>query len=81
MTEYDVLSIPHFDGEPYLMIWCPDEKCRWIMFVPIEARGRNHRCERCGGKYIVPLLRPEVPSGEGEAEDAKTPTGGAGSGS
>jgi DNA-directed RNA polymerase subunit RPC12/RpoP len=33
---------------------CPNLKCRAVLAVPVEARGRLIRCRNCGSKIMVP---------------------------
>ncbi len=40
--------------ENVIRIMCPNLKCRAVLGVPAEARGRLVRCRNCGGKIMVP---------------------------
>lgn len=40
--------------ENVVRIMCPNLKCRAVLGVPAEARGRLVRCRNCGGKIMVP---------------------------
>ena len=42
------------NAENVIRIMCPNLKCRAVLGVPPEARGRLVRCRNCGGKIMVP---------------------------
>jgi len=46
-------------------IICPHLKCRSILQVPDNVRGKKVRCGRCGKNFIVP---------QGESKDQKKPS-------
>ena len=35
-------------------IICPNLKCRTILQVPNQARGKKVRCAKCGKPFLVP---------------------------
>ena len=37
-----------------IRIMCPNLKCRRILAVPLEARGKTIRCKSCGTMVKVP---------------------------
>lgn len=47
-------------------LMCPNLKCRTVLSVPAEARGKNVRCRNCGTKVMVPA---STPSGGGRVTD------------
>lgn len=49
-----------------IRIMCPNLRCRSILAVPTEARGRMVRCRNCGTNIKVPA-KPE------QAKPAETP--------
>lgn len=55
-----------------IRIMCPNLKCRSILGVPAEARGKLVRCRKCGTNIEIPQRR-EIPSpepAEAPGEDA-----------
>ncbi len=38
-------------------ILCPNLKCRKVLAVPDETRGKKVRCRHCGTTFIVPLKK------------------------
>ena len=44
-----------------IRIMCPNLKCRSILGVPAEARGKLVRCRKCGTNIEIPQRR-ETPS-------------------
>jgi hypothetical protein len=53
-----------------IRIMCPNLKCRSILGVPAEARGKLVRCKKCGTNIEIPQRR-ETP-----VEPAPTPADG-----
>ena len=51
--------------EMAVTIVCPHLKCRSILQVPDNVRGKKVRCGRCGKNFIVP---------KGESKDQKKPS-------
>lgn len=47
---------------------CPNLKCRTLLSVPSEARGKTVRCRQCGARVRIPDARPN------EAERSGGPT-------
>lgn len=46
-----------------IRIMCPNLRCRAVLAVPAEARGRMVRCRSCGSSIKVPAKRePQHPS-------------------
>ncbi len=37
-----------------LTILCPNLKCRKVLSVPEETRGKKVRCKHCGTTFLVP---------------------------
>lgn len=35
-------------------LMCPNLKCRTVLSVPGQARGKNVRCRNCGTRVMVP---------------------------
>lgn len=58
-------------------IMCPNLRCRAVLAVPAEARGRLVRCRNCGMNIKIPakqeMVRPEpqAPDADGEADSKK----------
>ena len=44
-----------------IRLMCPNLKCRAVLAVPPESRGRLVRCKTCGTSIRVPMKR-EAPS-------------------
>jgi hypothetical protein len=57
---------------------CPNLRCRAVLGVPAEARGRTVRCRNCGCSIRIPKARPKPAevdaeaAGEGGANDSST---------
>ncbi len=50
-------------GVSAIRIMCPNLRCRAVLAVPAEARGRMVRCQSCGSSIKVPAKRePQAPS-------------------
>ena len=69
-----VCSMPPEPG--IIRIMCPNLKCRSILGVPAEARGKLVRCRKCGTNIEIPhrreVVEPEpAPPAEGAAPPAK----------
>ncbi len=48
-----------------IRIMCPNLKCRRILAVPPDARGKTIRCRNCGAMVEVPqqgAAKPEAPA-------------------
>ncbi len=43
-------------------LFCPNLKCRLILQVPDEARGKKVRCGQCQTTFVVPEKRIEAPA-------------------
>lgn len=57
-------------GISAIRIMCPNLRCRAVLAVPAEARGRMVRCQSCGSSIKVPAKRePQAPA---ESEHDKT---------
>lgn len=37
-----------------ITVLCPDLKCRMVLAVPEETRGKKVRCKFCGTTFVVP---------------------------
>ena len=48
-------------------LFCPNLKCRSILQVPDNTRGKKVRCGQCGTTFIVPLKKSpaNLPTGLG----------------
>lgn len=44
-----------------IRIMCPNLRCRAVLAVPAEARGRMVRCRACGTSIKVPSKREPLP--------------------
>lgn len=64
-----------------IRIMCPNLKCRSILGVPPEARGKLVRCRKCGTNIQIPAKQEappaptptqnvEAPQAQDEGEDA-----------
>lgn len=52
---------------------CPNLKCRRVLQVPDNVRGRQVRCSHCGSLLAVPALsKKKPPTAEAAASGAKT---------
>ena len=56
-------------------IICPNLKCRTILSVPSNARGKSVRCRSCGTRVSVPAVRAAgvaraKPDNSNEAENS-----------
>ena len=40
-----------------IKMMCPNLRCRAILGVPAEARGKTVRCRNCGGNIKIPQKR------------------------
>jgi hypothetical protein len=58
--------------ESVVRVMCPNLRCRSILAVPNEARGKMVRCRNCGMNIMVP---PKVTAPSAEAEPAKPEKG------
>ncbi len=54
-----------------LRIMCPNLKCRAVLGVPQEARGKLVRCRACGTAIRVPV--PKVQAGASVTEGQAVP--------
>lgn len=50
---------------------CPNLKCRKILSVPDEARGKLVKCQHCQGMLRVPAPKPEPAAVVSSAAAAK----------
>lgn len=44
-----------------ITILCPTLKCRMLLAVPEEIRGKKVRCKYCGTTFVVPLKSAPAP--------------------
>jgi hypothetical protein len=42
-------------------VLCPNLKCRAVLAVPEEARGKKVRCKYCGMTFVVPAKEHNSP--------------------
>jgi hypothetical protein len=58
-----------------IRIMCPNLKCRSILGVPPEARGKLVRCRKCGTNIQIPAKQEVAPppAPKDEAEPAPAP--------
>lgn len=62
-------------AQQVIRIMCPNLRCRSILGVPPEARGRMVRCRHCGTNIKIPTkTEGAAPPPETDAGDAKKPT-------
>lgn len=57
-------------ADKVIRIMCPNLKCRSILGVPQQARGKLVRCRKCGTNIQIPSTPSEpkpAPAGEGDA--------------
>jgi RNase P subunit RPR2 len=47
-----------------IRLMCPNLKCRAVLAVPPESRGRLVRCKSCGSSIRVPLKRETPGAGD-----------------
>ncbi len=66
-----VESMPPETG--IIRIMCPNLKCRSILGVPGEARGKLVRCKKCGTNIEIPHKREVPVEPEPAAADDKQP--------
>ncbi len=59
-------------SDAIVRIMCPNLRCRAVLAVPNEARGRLVRCRNCGSNIRVPqkVVAPAVPDGDGADGDS-----------
>ena len=60
-----------------IRIICPNLKCRTILSVPGNARGKSVRCRACGSRVSIPAFRftkANAPD-PAAATDGSTPAG------
>lgn len=61
-------------ADQVIRIMCPNLKCRSVLGVPSEARGKLVRCRKCGTNIKIPAKTdvgagpPAGAVGEGEGE-------------
>jgi len=60
-------------GISAIRIMCPNLRCRTVLAVPTEARGRMVRCRSCGTSIKVPPKREPLPQPD-EAGAADAPS-------
>ena len=48
---------------------CPNLKCRSILQVPDNIRGKKVRCSKCGSKFLVPAEAKKKPRNETVSQD------------
>lgn len=54
-----------------IRIMCPNLKCKSVLGVPGEARGKLVRCKKCGTNIEIPMKRePVAPPVDKNAEAA-----------
>ncbi len=46
---------------------CPNLKCRKVLQVPDEVRGKQVRCSHCGSLIAVPTSGQRTPASKGAA--------------
>ena len=46
--------------EAVIRLMCPNLKCKSVLSVPKEARGRLIRCRNCGSTIQVPQRSPKA---------------------
>ena len=62
-----------------IRIMCPNLKCRSILGVPAEARGKRVRCRKCGTNIQIPAKQevapPPAPAQAADGAQAKDEAG------
>lgn len=53
--------------ESVVRVMCPNLRCRAVLAVPSEARGRKVRCRNCGMNILVPPKPEPKPDAPAEA--------------
>jgi len=53
--------------ESVIRVMCPNLRCRAILAVPSEARGRLVRCRNCGSNIKIPEKKEAAPSPPADA--------------
>lgn len=57
-----------------IRVMCPNLRCRSILAVPSDARGRLVRCKTCGTNIKIPSKsEPKIEAPPADAKDAKKP--------
>lgn len=51
---------------------CPNLRCRKILCVPEEVRGKLVKCQFCQSNFRVPEARKPTPVGAGSGSDKKS---------
>lgn len=54
-----------------VIVLCPNLKCRMVLAVPEETRGKKVRCKYCGTTFLVPQKR-KVAASKVEEHSAET---------
>jgi len=54
-------------AERAIRIMCPNLRCRAVLAVPTEARGRLVRCKSCGSNIRIPQKQAEVEILDGDS--------------
>jgi len=57
-------------AESAIRIMCPNLRCKAVLAVPAEARGRMVRCRACSANIKVPLKREPVTLTDPDLDDA-----------
>lgn len=57
-------------SENVIRIMCPNLRCKAVLAVPIEARGRMVRCRACSVNIKVPMKRETEPMVDSESGEA-----------
>ncbi len=57
-----------------IRIMCPNLRCRAVLAVPAEARGRMVRCRSCGTSIKVPAKQEIKAAAEPDPAAADPPT-------
>ncbi|HBS28491.1 MAG TPA: hypothetical protein DEB06_03345 [Phycisphaerales bacterium] len=52
--------------EAAIRIMCPNLRCRAVLAVPTEARGRLVRCRNCGMNIKIPQKKTDAPVAQPE---------------
>lgn len=57
-----------------IKMMCPNLRCKAVLGVPTEARGRTVRCRNCGCNIKIPKNKPVAKPVETDTADAPPPT-------
>lgn len=56
-------------AESVIRVMCPNLRCRAVLAVPVEARGRLVRCKNCGTNIKIPPKKDPAVAGSSPSGD------------